>query len=135
MAAVATGADIIEKHITLSRNQKGSDHFFAIEPPEFKQMVKDIRAVEKSIGSGMKLHITENEKEMLNKISMKAIAKHDISKGAKLNKREDVIFRRDNDGMDAWEIYRAPILNAKRNIKKGEALTYEYIDTRSRGKL
>jgi len=48
LAAVAIGADTIEKHLTLSRNQKGPDHFFALEPKEFKRMVKDIRTVEES---------------------------------------------------------------------------------------
>jgi len=35
LAAVAIGADTIEKHLTLSRNQKGPDHFFALEPKEY----------------------------------------------------------------------------------------------------
>ncbi|MBA7580652.1 N,N'-diacetyllegionaminic acid synthase [subsurface metagenome] len=127
LAAVAIGADIIEKHITLSRNQKGPDHFFALEPKEFKRMVEDIQTVEESIGNGVKLKITTNETKILNKIRMKAIAKNDISKGAKLNKKEDIIFRRINRGMDAWEIYRACNLIVRRNIKKGEPLIYEYV--------
>ncbi len=127
LAAVALGADIIEKHVTLSRSQKGPDHFFSLEPDEFKKMVKDIRTVKESIGSGIKLQITENEIKMLNKIRMKAVANHDIFKGTKLNKEKDIIFRRNINGIDAWEIYRAHILNAKRDIKEGEPFTYECI--------
>ena len=41
--AVALGAQVIEKHITLNRNSIGPDHKFALEPQEFKLMVKKIR--------------------------------------------------------------------------------------------
>ena len=44
--AVACGAKVIEKHFTLSRKLKGPDHFYALEPKEFKQMVKKIREME-----------------------------------------------------------------------------------------
>jgi len=44
--AVAKGARVIEKHYTLSRLLPGPDHPFAIEPPELKQMIKDIRTAE-----------------------------------------------------------------------------------------
>ncbi len=49
IAAVALGATVIEKHITLDRNSEGFDHRASIEPNEFKQMVSCIREVEKAI--------------------------------------------------------------------------------------
>jgi len=128
IAAVAMGAEIIEKHITLSRDQKAPDHFFSLEPHEFKKMITDIRAVEKSIGTGQKSQITENETEVLNKIRMKAITKRNIPKGTKLDKNKDLIFRRNTKGIDAWEIYNTGTLVLKREIKKGEPLTYEYFE-------
>lgn len=135
IAAVAIGADIIEKHITLSRNQAGPDHFFSLEPDEFRRMIQDIRTVEKSTGSGMKLQITQNEADILNKIKMKAIAKRDIPQGAGLNEKKDVIFRRNNNGVDAWEIYQRSNLVVKRDVKKGEPITYKCVerDTRKKG--
>jgi len=48
--AVALGAETIEKHFTLDRNMEGPDHPFAIEPDELKQMVSNIRAIEKTLG-------------------------------------------------------------------------------------
>jgi len=127
IASVALGASIIEKHITMLRDQKGPDNFFSLEPDEFKTMIKNIRIIEKTIGDGMKLQITKNEKNILDKLRMKAIAKRDIFKGKKLNKKYDIDFRRDVDGIDAWDIYKSNNLIAKRNIKQGEPLTYEYI--------
>jgi len=50
IASVALGAKIIEKHFILDRNLGGPDAAFSMEPEEFKQMVKSIREVEKSMG-------------------------------------------------------------------------------------
>ena len=52
VVAVALGAKVIEKHITLDKKMKGPDHFYASEPGEFTQYVKDIRNAEASLGSG-----------------------------------------------------------------------------------
>lgn len=50
-AAVAVGADIIEKHFILDRNMGGPDCVFSMEPDEFKQMVDSIRNIEKALGT------------------------------------------------------------------------------------
>ncbi len=49
-AAVAMGAKVIEKHLTLNRSDGGVDSAFSMEPAEFKKMVEDIRIIEKAIG-------------------------------------------------------------------------------------
>lgn len=54
IAAVARGAKIIEKHMTLDKNLPGPDHNASLEMNEFKQMVEDIRALELALGSGLK---------------------------------------------------------------------------------
>lgn len=54
IAAVARGATIIEKHLTLDRNAVGPDHKASITPKEFKAMVLAIREVEAALGSGEK---------------------------------------------------------------------------------
>jgi len=61
MAAVALGACIIEKHITLSRDNPGPDSTFSLEPQEFKEMVDSIRTVEKAIGQ-VNYEITDKQK-------------------------------------------------------------------------
>jgi len=50
--AVYLGARLIEKHITLDKNMKGPDHFFALDPMGLKQMVKDIRKAERDLARG-----------------------------------------------------------------------------------
>ncbi|HCZ01554.1 MAG: N-acetylneuraminate synthase [Rhodobacterales bacterium RIFCSPHIGHO2_02_FULL_62_130] len=54
IAAVARGASVIEKHFTLDRKMDGPDHAASVEPDELAQLVRDIRAVEAGLGSGIK---------------------------------------------------------------------------------
>jgi len=61
--AVGMGAVVIEKHLTLDRGSEGPDHTSSIEPPQFKQMVENIREVEVMLGSGEK-KILPCEKEL-----------------------------------------------------------------------
>lgn len=50
-ASVALGARIVEKHLTLSREDGGVDSSFSMEPQEFKKMVDDIRVIEEALGT------------------------------------------------------------------------------------
>ena len=52
LAAVAMGASIVEKHLTLSRNTPGPDSAFSLEPDEFRLLVDDIREIEPALGTG-----------------------------------------------------------------------------------
>lgn len=54
LAAVALGACVVERHITLDRTMYGSDQASSIEPHGFKQLVRDIREIEKAMGDGVK---------------------------------------------------------------------------------
>jgi N-acetylneuraminate synthase len=54
LAAVALGAGIIEKHLTLDRKAEGPDHAASLEPADFKRMVSAIRNIEGALGDGVK---------------------------------------------------------------------------------
>lgn len=54
IAAVALGATVIEKHLTLDRNLPGPDHKASLEPDEFAAMVRAIRNIEQALGDGIK---------------------------------------------------------------------------------
>ena len=62
IAAVALGATVIEKHITLDRNLPGPDHKASLEPPAFKAMVTAIRNIEQALGSRRKWPSASEEK-------------------------------------------------------------------------
>ena len=55
LTATALGATIIEKHFTLDRNLPGPDHKASLEPQELKTLITAIRAVEQSLGDGIKM--------------------------------------------------------------------------------
>jgi N,N'-diacetyllegionaminate synthase len=54
VAAVALGAEVIEKHLTLDRALPGPDHAASLEPAELKEMIASIRRVEQALGTGIK---------------------------------------------------------------------------------
>jgi len=54
IAAVAMGATVIEKHLTLDRSMEGPDHRASLEPDQFAAMVQGIRAIELALGDGIK---------------------------------------------------------------------------------
>ncbi len=55
IAAVAMGAILIEKHLTLDRSMHGPDHKASLEPDQFREMVCGIRTVEQAVGDGIKM--------------------------------------------------------------------------------
>ena len=80
IAAVALGAEIIEKHFTLDRNLPGPDHKASIEPNELKLMVQSIRHIEKALGLSFKIASQSERKNI--KVSRKSIvASKNIKKG------------------------------------------------------
>uniref|UniRef100_A0A8C1Z699 N-acetylneuraminic acid synthase a n=1 Tax=Cyprinus carpio TaxID=7962 RepID=A0A8C1Z699_CYPCA len=54
VGAVALGAKVVERHVTLDKTWKGSDHAASLEPAELAELVRSIRIVEKALGTGVK---------------------------------------------------------------------------------
>ena len=61
VVAVALGARVIEKHFTLDNRLPGPDHSFALLPHELKEMVRQVRLAEASLGDGVKRILPEEE--------------------------------------------------------------------------
>jgi N-acetylneuraminate synthase/N,N'-diacetyllegionaminate synthase len=95
-AAVVLGANVIEKHFTLSRQLKGPDHPFALEPKELKEMVNNIRNIERSLGSGRKKPVErEIKKEKL--IRRGIVATKDLKRGEKITP-DNITIKRVGEG-------------------------------------
>jgi N-acetylneuraminate synthase len=67
VAAVALGACMVERHITLSRELWGSDQSASLEPAELNELVRDIRFVESALGDGVK-RVMEREIPVMQKL-------------------------------------------------------------------
>ena len=81
LAAVALGACVIEKHVTLDRNLPGPDHRASLEPPELRALVSGIRMVERALGEGTK-HPAPSEMENREVVRRSLAAARDIPNGA-----------------------------------------------------
>ena len=121
VAAVAMGACVIEKHLTLDRTLPGPDHSFAIVPAELEEMVRCIRKVEKAKGTGIK-EKSELEGEGYEKTRRSIHAKVDIPKGIKIIK-DMLVVKRPGYGIKPKFIDMVVGREAKRDIKEDEWIT------------
>jgi len=80
IAAVAMGATVIEKHLTLDRTMDGPDHRASLEPDQFAAMVQGIRAIERALGDGIK-RPTASERANLPIVRKSLVAMRAIQAG------------------------------------------------------
>lgn len=129
LAAVAKGAKVIEKHLTISRELEGLDHHFAIEPQEFKEMINNIRDIEENLGVVNKQKLTKFEFDFRKELEMKMCAKKDIEMGEEINIDKIYYLRNKLElGISAWEEQNIIGKKAKIKIIKDEFLEYSKIN-------
>ena len=97
LAAVALGAKVIEKHLTLDINMDGPDHKSSIEPDAFKEMVKSIKKVEIALGTSIKKPSMSEIKNRDN-IRKSIVASKEIHIGEKFDS-ENITFKRPGSGL------------------------------------
>ena len=120
IAAVAMGAEIIEKHFTLDKNMEGPDHKASLEPQELKQMVISIRNIEKAMGDGIK-RPNASEQKNAEVVLKRIIAKEPIRKGDLLSE-DNLALLRSSEGIPAkyWDLIAGK--PAKRDYKEDEPI-------------
>lgn len=96
-AAFALGARIIEKHFTLNRALKGTDHAFSLEPQGLTKLVRDLKRTSEALGDGEKV-VYESEKAPIRKMAKMIVATRFIPAGTTLS-LEDLEFRSPSDGL------------------------------------
>jgi N,N'-diacetyllegionaminate synthase len=97
IAAVALGATVIEKHLTLDRNLPGPDHKASLEPGEFADMVVAIRNIEQAMGDGIK---RPSLSELKNKpIARKSLVAAKPIKAGELFTPENLTAKRPGTGI------------------------------------
>lgn len=104
VAAVAMGAEIIEKHFTLDRTMDGPDHKASLTPDELKLMVEQIRHVEAGLGDGVKCP-NKSEAENAKVVQKSIVAKRPIKKGETFTE-EMLVTKRADGGISAkyWDV-------------------------------
>jgi len=128
IAAVARGACVIEKHVTMSRALPGPDHGYALEPDEFRRMVQAIRATEEALGSAVKTMLPE---EALYARRESIRAARGIAAGETLT--EEVLrFERPGEGIRPRLLKAVVGRKAAEAIAAGEAITWAKLARRAR---
>ena len=99
--AFALGARIFEKHFTLNRTWKGSDHAFSLEPAGMRKYVRDLKRTAAALGDGVK-RVYESEKPPLRKMAKSPVVLHTVEAGYSLS-AGDVALQSPADGLPAWK--------------------------------
>ena len=97
LAAVARGATVVEKHFTLDKALAGPDHAMSMSPDELAGLIAGVRAVEASLGDGIKRPV-EAEREIMTVARRSLFSARDIPAGAVVT-AEDVIALRPGNGI------------------------------------
>ncbi len=120
IAAVALGAEIIEKHFTLDRTMIGPDHSCSLEPDELKQMISCIRHIELALGSGIKAPSASERKNM-------SIARKSIVAATRIRKgdcftEDNLEVKRPGSGIPPTQWFDVVGRTAKRDFEADELI-------------
>lgn len=121
LAAVGRGATMIERHLTLDREQEGPDHAASLLPDEFRQMVEGIRQVEQALGTGEKRF---SRVEIMNRetLGKSVVAQRAIRAGERIT-RDLLAVRSPAKGLSPQRIDELAGTTAKRDYDSGEHFT------------
>lgn len=120
IAAVALGAQVIEKHFTLDRTLSGPDHKASLEPRDLAAMIRSIREVEASLGNGKKI---PSPSEIKNRsIARKSLVAAENIKPGSLLTEENMTEKRPGDGISPFLFWDFLGTNATRDFPKDEKL-------------
>lgn len=97
IAAVAMGAQIIEKHFTLDKTMEGPDHRASLDPAELRAMVSAIRNIEKAVGSSEK-RVSPSERANIEVARKSIVAARDIAAG-EIFTEENITVKRPGNGL------------------------------------
>ena len=126
VAAVALGACIIEKHVTLDRTMKGVDHPFSLDPEGMKDLVKGVRMAEKAMGT-FNRNLSAAELDSRQMVRRSIAARCDIKKGSVFN-RENLKLVRPGTGLHPRYLEQILGRKAALDIEKENLITWEMIN-------
>ncbi len=125
VSAYVLGARIIEKHFTLNRATRGTDHAFSLEPVGMSKMVRDLRRIHIAMGDGVK-KFYDKEKPARLKMGKKIVAAHDFEVGHILTV-DDLAFKTPGDGLEPYRVEEFYGKVLKVTLRKDDPLTVDCI--------
>ncbi len=133
VAAFVLGARVVEKHFTLNRAWKGTDHAFSLEPTGLRKMVRDLQRTREALGNpGKKQH--PSEREPLIKMGKKVVAARDLFAGQTLQ-REDLCLKSPGDGLPPYTLDSLLGTTVQKTILEDEPISLEALSQVQEGVL
>ena len=128
LAAVARGATIIEKHLTLDKSLPGPDHRASLDPGEFAELVRCVRSVEAALGDGRK-------RPMPSEVDTAAVARKSLVaaraiKAGEVLSGETVAIKRPGTGIAPADLDRALGRRVRRDLAADEVIVWEALEER-----
>jgi sialic acid synthase len=123
LVAYMLGARVFEKHFTLNRAMRGTDHAFSLEPQGLAKLIRDLQRARLAVGDGEK-RVLECEKGALFKMGKKLVAARDLAEGHVLT-REDVAIKSPSDGLPPYELGNVLGRKLTRGLGEDENILFE----------
>jgi sialic acid synthase len=125
VAAYMLGARIVEKHFTLNRASKGTDHAFSLEPVGLRKMVRDLERTHKALGNGVK-KIYESERAPIVKMGKSLVVARDLPGGHILGPG-DIVMKSPGGGIPPYELNKVLGRVTLRPLMEDDFLTFEVL--------
>jgi len=123
--AYTLGARVFEKHFTLDRTMKGTDHAFSLEPRGMTKFVRDLHKTRRSLGDGVKRQYPEEESARV-KMGKKIVAARNLPRGHKIASG-DLAFKSPGDGLHPYCFEKLCGRTLKSDLQKDDALNLGHI--------
>jgi len=124
VAAVALGACIIEKHLTLSRSLKGPDSAFSLEPAEFNTMVGAVRVAQESLG---KIHFGLTDSERSSRVFRRSLFVVRAVRQGETFSAQNIRSIRPGHGLHTRHLPQIVGRRASRDIERGTPLSWDLV--------
>jgi N,N'-diacetyllegionaminate synthase len=126
LAAVARGAAIVEKHLTLDKNLPGPDHRASLEPVEMAAMVRGIRNIEAALGDGVK-------RPMPSELDTRRVARKSLVAARALRAGEELVkdavaVKRPGTGISPAELERALGRRVRRDLAADDVIDWTALE-------
>lgn len=126
LVAYVLGARIVEKHFTLNRALRGTDHRFSLEPQGLSKMIRDLRRTRLALGDGAKKMYPEEVSPAI-KMGKKLVAARDLPAGHVLTSA-DIALKSPGDGLPPYELDRLLGRSLGLSVTRDTSLTFELLE-------
>lgn len=123
IAAYVLGSRVVEKHFTLNRANKGTDHAFSLERDGLRKMIRDLKRTRVALGDGVK-RTFPSEQAPLYKMAKKLVVAHTLPAGHVLTEA-DIATKTPNDGLPPYHLDSFVGAVLKRPLAEDETLRFE----------